>query len=91
MPKIKIAENLTEDQAFALDKSLVLAIGRMNLGTGPLTNLTDERNGPSSETIKAWHASRPRRSDRLLQKNQELRIDCSTLPMSYLNAQGIEP
>ena len=56
VPKIKIRENLTEAEAFEIEAALIKAIGRYP--NGPLTNLTDKRNGPSSETITKWHASR---------------------------------
>lgn len=56
IPKIKIQENMLETDAFDLEKLLIQSIGRVP--NGPLVNRTDNRNGPSSETIKAWHASR---------------------------------
>jgi len=53
-PKIiKYEENLTEQEAFSLEKKLIKAIGRFDLGQGPLTNLTDGGEGisnPSRET-----------------------------------------
>jgi len=52
-PKIiKYKENLTEQEAFDLEKKLIKAIGRLDLGLGPLTNLTDGGEGfsnPSEE------------------------------------------
>lgn len=56
IPKVKISENMNESDAFALEAAFIKALGRYPLG--PLVNLTDKRNGPSSETIAAWHASR---------------------------------
>jgi|GEM_PF-2607724 len=56
IPKIKVQENLNEGDAFTLEGLLIKAIGRHP--NGPLVNLTDKRNGPSSERIRAWHASR---------------------------------
>lgn len=41
LPKIKIRDGLREDAAFALEIALIKAIGRRDLGTGPLTNLHD--------------------------------------------------
>ena len=55
IPKIKIRENMAEAEAFELERLLIKAIGRHP--KGPLVNLTDKRNGPSSETMKAWWAS----------------------------------
>ncbi len=56
IPKVKLRQKLTEPEAFEIEVAFIKAIGRCP--NGPLYNLTDNRNGPSSETIKAWHASR---------------------------------
>jgi hypothetical protein len=70
LPKIKVAEDLFEDEAFKLEKYLIKTIGRFP--NGPLTNRTDNRNGPSSERIKAWHASRtPEERKATIQKAME--------------------
>lgn len=45
LPKIKLRENLTEDEAFALEIIFIKAIGREKHG-GPLVNLTDGGEGP---------------------------------------------
>lgn len=58
VPGVKIREGLAELEAFEIEVALIRAIGRQNNRTGPLTNLTENRNGPSSETVRAWHASR---------------------------------
>jgi hypothetical protein len=41
IPKIKIHENLTEAEAWETEKTLIAAIGRIDLGTGPLTNMSE--------------------------------------------------
>ncbi len=38
-------ENLTEKQALTLENKLIISLGRSNLGSGPLTNLTDGWEG----------------------------------------------
>src|SRR5579863_5633440 len=44
VPRIKIAENLTQDEALDLERRLILAIGRYP--DGPLVNATDGGDGP---------------------------------------------
>lgn len=44
---IIIQNNLTQTEAFELEKKLILLIGRYNLKTGPLTNKTDGGEGIS--------------------------------------------
>ena len=47
-PKIiKSKENLTEKEAFVLEKRLIKTIGRFDLKKGPLTNLTNGGDGLS--------------------------------------------
>src|ERR1700732_3623 len=41
LPKVKIQEGLTEEAAHELECLLIKVIGRRNIGTGPLVNLTD--------------------------------------------------
>lgn len=43
----KIDENLSETKALKLEKKLIKEIGRLDLGTGPLLNLTDGGEGIS--------------------------------------------
>jgi hypothetical protein len=50
IPKIKIQENIIESTAYAVEEALILAIGRIDKGTGPLTNLTD--GGPGMPGTK---------------------------------------
>jgi len=44
---VKIKENLLENKSFELEMKLIKDIGRINQGTGPLTNLTDGGEGTS--------------------------------------------
>lgn len=52
IPKIKVQEGMTESGAFFLEKSLIKAIGRIDLNTGSLTNMSDGGEGLDSETAK---------------------------------------
>jgi len=45
VPKILLHEGLTEATAFAYEKALIAAIGRADLGLGPLTNMSDGGEG----------------------------------------------
>jgi len=45
--KIKLFENITEEESFEKEKMLIQKIGRRNLKMGPLTNLTDGGEGMS--------------------------------------------
>lgn len=45
IPKIRIRENLTEQEAFYMEIVFIKALGRIDLGTGPLTNMTDGGEG----------------------------------------------
>jgi len=62
IPKVKIRENIEESEAFDIEVAFIRAIGIYP--DGPLVNRTTNRNGPSSTTIKAWHASRTKRQRR---------------------------
>jgi len=50
---IKIKENATEKEAFELETKLILLIGRIDLKTGPLANLTNGGDGPAG--IIPWN------------------------------------
>jgi hypothetical protein len=47
IPKVRIQNNITESEAFAAEAALIKVIGRIDLGTGPLTNMTDGGDGTS--------------------------------------------
>ena len=68
---VKIAENLTEEDAFSLEKSQIKEYGRIDNGTGCLRNLTDGGDGTSgykvteeqcaktSATLKKYYEDHP--------------------------------
>ena len=41
VPKVKVATSLTDDQACAYEVAWIAAIGRADLGSGPLANMTN--------------------------------------------------
>lgn len=43
---LKVSENLTEDDSLFLEKSIISKIGRLDIITGPLTNINDGGNKP---------------------------------------------
>jgi hypothetical protein len=45
IPKVRIQESLSERDALYIETCLIKAIGRIDLRTGPLTNLTDGGDG----------------------------------------------
>jgi len=60
---LKILDNLSENDAFLIEKQLIESIGRIDIKTGPLTNLKDGGRGgqsnPSEETrLKISNASK---------------------------------
>ena len=54
IPKLRVRENLTEDEAFETEIALILAIGRADRGSGPLTNMTDGGEGWSNASVVRW-------------------------------------
>lgn len=58
----KIAEDLTEDEAFSLEMELIQQYGRVDLDTGILRNLSDGGEGNSNRTMpQSWHDSHSER------------------------------
>jgi hypothetical protein len=47
----KFIVNLTEQQAFNLEKTFIKLIGRNDISCGPLTNMTDGGEGPSGKVL----------------------------------------
>lgn len=65
----RLHENLTEEQAFSIERQLIAESGRINLNTGTLANLTDGGEGSSGTVVgeatrlKVGKASRSRWAD----------------------------
>jgi hypothetical protein len=47
----KLYENLNEEKSFELETKLIKEIGRLDLGTGPLVNMTDGGEGSSGKIL----------------------------------------
>ena len=47
----KLCVGLTSEEAYQLEEYLITKIGRRNLGTGPLTNLSDGGSGPNGMKV----------------------------------------
>jgi len=76
LPLVKVRENLTDSQSCAIEIALISAIGRIDLGTGPLVNFTSGGEGlsghiKSAETIAKLRKKRPPFTDEHL-KNMSL-------------------
>jgi hypothetical protein len=84
LPVIIIRDGLTADEAFAIEVAFIAAIGRADLGTGPLVNLTDGGDGTSNLTeetrrrIAVATAERMKDPDaraNIARKNREIAAD----------------
>jgi len=60
LPKVIIRDCLTNDEAKEIEKAFIKALGRLDLGTGPLVNLTDggEGENPSEAQREAIRKAR---------------------------------
>lgn len=78
---IKIMENLTNEKAYLKESEIIKKIGRINLKTGPLSNLNDGgkggQNNPSKETrLKIGKGTRGKNYEEIHgpEKAKELKI-----------------
>lgn len=69
VPKIIIKDKINEQEAFEIEIALIKAIGRIDLGTGPLVNLTDGGDGASGSHLSPLQrATRSKAVKRGMQK-----------------------
>lgn len=54
IPKIRVRENMSEVEAFETEIALIKALGRIDLSTGPLTNMTDGGDGGAGASLARW-------------------------------------
>lgn len=69
----KLYENLDEKQSFELEIELIQNIGRFNLGTGPLLNMTSGNEGTSGKIILESNIKKSRKDFLEIQKEFEKR------------------
>ena len=76
---IKIAENLSESDAFTLEIRMITEHGRLDLGTGILRNHTDGGDGTSGYKLTqeqlAEHIKRANSPEDRLKKSKSQKID----------------
>lgn len=77
IPKIKVREDLTQDEAFALEIILISLIGRLDIKTGPLTNLTAGGDGFDSETSRRVNQIISNDPVRLAARNAAIKLSLS--------------
>ena len=90
----KIKENLTEDEAFELEISLILKYGRRDLDTGCLCNLTDGGDGYSNLGRKFSYDARINMSKAAKLRDNDVQIKamreaCSDPIKSYDPVTGL--
>jgi hypothetical protein len=86
---MKVRGNLTTFEATEFEKTLVCLIGRRDLQTGPLTNLTDGGEGNINPSVVS--TEKRKRSRRLtLEKNPEIGIQISLRIIAYYQNRTIE-
>ena len=68
---IYLKKNLTEEEAFKHEKYMIAVLGRKDLGTGILRNLTDGGEGFSSLQMKLfWEKRNKEKNKKILRKRK---------------------
>ena len=76
---VKIAENLTEEDAFSLEKSQIKEYGRIDNGTGCLRNLTDGGEGPSGYKYTEEQCAKQSAIQKIVKGTPEARVKQSII------------
>lgn len=78
-PFIEIVNsNLTEHDAFELEKQLIIKFGRADLGLGPLTNLTDGGDGASGKIFSTEYRKKLSDAAKKVKMSDETKRKIST-------------
>jgi hypothetical protein len=92
LPRIKIREHLTDEQAFEIEIAFIAAIGRRKNG-GPLTNMTDGGDGllnPSPETRKKMSLKAiERMKDPAVRANVSIKNTGKKIPLEVCIQRGM--
>ena len=80
-------EDLTEDQAFALEMELIDKYGRKDNGTGILRNLTDGGEGNSGRTMTETHRQRIANAKTGLKATQEAKESMSNAQLGKKHSE----
>lgn len=51
LPKVIVREGMTEKEAFETEMAIIITLGRIDINTGPLVNLTDGGDGASGSKL----------------------------------------
>lgn len=85
LPKVKIGEGLSEEEAFFLERKLIQVLGRQHLCAGPLVNLTDGGDGESGRVISEDQREKLRiaNAGKTLSEEHKLKISAALRGKKY--------
>jgi hypothetical protein len=84
------AENLTEDEAFTLEKELIAKYGRKDNGTGILRNLTDGGEGTSGIIITNERRAKLSETSKRYMNRPEVKAKLSETRKRYMNRPEVK-